>query len=123
MWFGSSSSMPGLSWPLTSRTLDRETLRRRGHRIAQRRRRRALPRLDSPQALLEGRPLFEIHAIEQVHPPIRARVDEKLDLRSQRQLILGREERDLHTTIGRKRNLETRHGVAHIGERQYLTRP
>src|SRR6266404_1570823 len=123
MWFGTSSSMPGLSWPLTSRTLDRETFRRRGNRITQRRRRRALPRLDSPQALLQRCSLLEVHAIEQVHPPIRARVDEELDLRSQRQLILGREERDLHPTIGRERNLETRHGVAHIGERQYLTRP
>src|SRR5882762_3778167 len=115
--------MLGLFWQSPLRTLDRETLRRRGNRVTQRRRRRALPRLNSPQPLLERRSLLEVHAIEQVHPPIRARVDEKLDLRSQRQLILGREERDLHSTIGRERNLETRHGVAHIGERQYLTRP
>ena len=36
-----------------SPTFDREALRGCGHRIAQRRRRRALPRLDSPQTLFQ----------------------------------------------------------------------
>src|ERR1700680_1964820 len=115
--------MRGPFWRSPLRTLDRKTLRRRGHRVTQRRRRRALPRLNPPQTLLQRCPLLEVHAVEEVHPTIRARVDEQLDLRRQGELILGCKERDFHPTISRERNLQTRDGIAHIRKGQRLPRP
>lgn len=55
-----------------SRALDRKPLRGGGHRVAQRRRGRALPRLYSPHPLLERSALLEIHAVEEINPAIGA---------------------------------------------------
>src|SRR5258705_309034 len=89
----------------------------------ERRSRRALPRIRSPQPFFERRALLEVHAAQQIHPAIGPGVDEELELRAQRDLILGREQGDFHAAVGRQRNLETRHGVTHIGKRHHLPRP
>src|SRR3954463_11455367 len=88
--------------------------------IAERRRRRALPRLDAPQSLLERRSLLQVHAVEEIDPAVRSRVDEQLELRAQRQLIFRSEQRDLAPAVRSQWHLETSARVADVGKRDGL---
>src|SRR5690349_24238563 len=85
--------------------LDAQSVGGRCNRVAQRRRRRALPRLHTPQSLLERRALLEVHAVEEIHPAIGAGENEQLELWTESDLIFRREQRDLDATVSRQRHL------------------
>src|SRR5439155_6560090 len=69
------------------------------------------------QLLLEALPL------QQVEPAIRARVNEKLEVRVERQLIFRGKDGQLDATISGEENLELGDLLAHIGKGDALALP
>src|SRR5439155_814680 len=55
---------------------------------------------------MHARLLLEAFPLEQVEPSIRSRVDEQLEIRIERELVVGRIDRQLHPAVPREQNLE-----------------
>src|SRR5262245_26853520 len=76
-----------------------------------------------PALGFDARLLLESFPLEQVKPAVGARVDEQLEVRIERKLIIRRERRQLDATISGEKNLEPRDRLTNVGQRDVLAFP
>lgn len=71
----------------------------------------------------DDRALFEAHAKQEIEPSITSRVDEELELRVERDLVVGSVHGDFHAAGGREGNLQATNGVLGIRQCDLITGP
>ena len=66
---------------------------------------------------------LEALPLEQIQPPIGARVDEQLEIRIERELVVAREHGQLDAAVAREEILEPRDGLADVRQRHGVALP
>src|SRR5438094_387412 len=106
-----------------SRRLQAQALDGGRERARQLRRRREILSLHLPALGADALLLLEPLPFQQVEPTIGSCVDEELEMRIERQLILRREDRELDAAVAGEEDLELRDLLTNIGERDALSLP
>src|SRR6266550_3496909 len=103
--------------------VEAETLHRRLNCVHEVRGRRKLGPALLPALRAHDTLFLETLSLEQIVPAIRARIEEELEIRVERELILRRKDRQLDAPIPSEKHLQPRDLFADVVERQRLALP